>query len=85
MESSEFLQKFKEKEKYRGCFIVVVQGSFGNKAGNYMELVEVLVKSCGEMGYRMSLKVHFRDIHLNNFKENMGAYSVDKDIISTKI
>ncbi|XP_063865374.1 KRAB-A domain-containing protein 2-like [Scylla paramamosain] len=45
MECSELLQKLTEKEKkaWEG-FIAVVHGFLGNKADNYMELVEALVK-----------------------------------------
>lgn len=79
MEYSEFLQKLTEKEKKAWeCVIAVVQGFLGNnKADNYMELVEALVKNYGEMGCRMSLKVHILDAHLDN-KENMGAYSEEQ-------
>ena len=30
------------------------------------------------MGWRMSLKVHILDSHLDKFKENVGAYSEDQ-------
>ena len=37
-------------------------------------MVDKLVKTYGEMGCRMSLKVHILDAHLDEFKENMVAY-----------
>lgn len=62
-----------------GVFIALVQCSLGNsKAGNYMEFVEDLVKGFGELGYRMFLKVHILYANLDNFKENMGAYSEEQ-------
>ena len=42
---------------------------------NYAELVANLVNSYGNMGCRMSMKVHMLDAHLDEFKENLGAYS----------
>ena len=43
-----------------------------------MELVAKLVKSYSKMGCRMSLKVHMLDAHLDEFKENIGAYSEEQ-------
>ena len=42
---------------------------------NYADLVANLVKSYGDMGCRMLLKVHMLDAHLNELKKNLGAYS----------
>ena len=42
---------------------------------NYVNLVTKLVKIYGEMGCRMSLKAHILDVHLDEFKENIRAYS----------
>ena len=41
---------------------------------NYADLVANLVRSYGDMGCRMSMKVHMLDAHLNEFKKNLGAY-----------
>ncbi|KAA0185759.1 hypothetical protein HAZT_HAZT010330 [Hyalella azteca] len=75
MECSEFAKTLTEKEKKAWkSFVAVVQGFLGNsKADNYAELVETMVNSYGQMGCRISLKVHILDAHLDNFKENMGA------------
>lgn len=56
-----------------GCFIAV-------KADDCMEQVEALVKNCGEMGCRVSLKVHpyILDAHLDNFKGIMREYSEEQ-------
>ncbi len=62
-------------EKAWECFIVVVQSFLANiKADNYKELVEASVKSYGDMGCR----IYILDAHLDNFKENIGAYSKEQ-------
>ena len=43
-----------------------------------MELVAKLLKTYSEMGCRMSFKVHMLDAHLDEFKEDMGAYSEEQ-------
>ena len=78
---SEFPKKLARKEtKAWESFIVVVQGFFGNnKADNYVELVETLVKSYGQMGCKMNIKdMDLLDAHLDNFKENIEAHSDEK-------
>ena len=77
MECMEFPKKLTRKEKASwNSFFAVVKGFQGNnKARSYVELVETLVKNYGKVGCRMSLKVHILDAHLDNFNENMGAYS----------
>ena len=64
-----------EKEAWKS-FAAVVNGFLGNHMDdNYADLVANLVKSYGDMGCRMSMKVHMLDAHLNEFKKNLGAYS----------
>ena len=77
LKSDEFLETLSSVEKdARICFAAVVQGFLGNnKEDNYAELVANLVNSYGNMGCRMSMKVHMLDAHLDEFKENLGAYS----------
>ena len=56
-------------------FAAVVHGFLGkNKEDNYAELVTNLVNSYGYKGCRMSIKVHLLNAHLDEFKENLGAY-----------
>ena len=58
------------------CFAAVVQGFLeNNKEDNYAELVANLVNSYSKMGCKMSMKVHMLDVDLDEFKENLGAYS----------
>lgn len=52
--------------------------SGNNKSGSYMELIEALVKSFGEMGYRMSMKIHTLDAYPDSFKENRRGYSEEQ-------
>jgi hypothetical protein len=46
-----------------------------NRADDFKNLVESLVKHYQELGCRMSLKLHFLDSHLDFFPENLGAVS----------
>ena len=77
LKSDEFLETLSAVEKDAWiCFATVVQGFLEkNKEDNYAELVAKLVNSYGNMGCRMSMKVHRLDAHLDEFKENLGAYS----------
>ncbi len=50
-----------------------------------MELIEALAKIYDEMGWKIFLKVHVLNAHLDNFKENMGAYLEEKESTSIKI
>ena len=77
LKSDEFLETLSAVEKDAWiCFAAVVQGFLGNnKEDNYAELVANLVNSYGNMGCRMSMKVHMLNAHLDDFKENLGAYS----------
>ena len=74
--SDEFLETLSAVEKDAWtCFAAVVQGFLGNnKEDNYAEFVANLVNSYGNMGCRMSMKVHMLDAHLDEFIENLGAY-----------
>ena len=57
-------------------FAPVVRGFLGNyKAENYVELVAKLVKTCSKRDCKMFFKVHMLDANLDQFMENMGAYS----------
>ena len=77
LKSDEFLETLSAVEKDAWiCFAAVVYGFFGNNLeDNYAELVANLVKSYGNMRCRMSMKIHMLDAHLDEFKENLGAYS----------
>lgn len=57
----------------------VVDGFLGNnRADNYEELIETMLVSFKSMGCRMSLKLHMLHSHLDQFKDNMGAYSEEQ-------
>lgn len=65
------MYRFKKGKALWNSFVAVARGYLGHeKAENYAELVETLVKNCGTMDCRMSLNVHVLDAHL----DNMGAY-----------
>ena len=77
LKSDEFLKTISavEKDAWK-CFAAVVQGFFGNnKEDNYAKLVANLVNSYSNMGCRMSMKIQMLHAHLDEFKENLGAYS----------
>ena len=77
LNSDEFLETLSAVEKDAWiCFAAVVRGFLGNnKENNYAELVANLVNLYGNMECRMSMKVHMLNTHLDEFKENLGAYS----------
>lgn len=54
----------------------VVEQFLGNvKAPNYVDLVKTFLNKFEAIGALMSLKMHFLKNHLNEFEENLGAYS----------
>jgi hypothetical protein len=46
-----------------------------NKAGNYQEIVEILLQSYEAIGCNMSLKIRFLHSHLDFFPQNLGTVS----------
>lgn len=68
-----------QEEKAWDSFKAVVRGFLGNnRAENYVELINDMILNFQNIGCRMSLKVHMLHAHLNNFKDNMGAYSEEQ-------
>ena len=56
------------------------RGFLGNhKTENYVELVANIVKTCSKRDCRVFFKVHMLDVNLDQFMENMGAYSEELD------
>lgn len=54
----------------------LVDNFLGNhKAPNYVELVQDFLRKFEKIEANMSLKMHFLKNHLNEFVENLGAYS----------
>ena len=63
-------------EKRTWCsFVDVVKNLGNNRAVNYKELIEKMLKCYYEMGANMSIKVHFLDSHLDKFPDNYGDFS----------
>lgn len=80
-ESKGFPKKLtRTKEAVWNSFDPVVRDFLGNqKAEDYVELVETLVKNYGKMGCCcVFLDVHILEAHLSKTKENMGAYSEEQ-------
>ena len=65
-----------EQEAENGLeqFRCVVHSFLGNqKAENYVQLFQALIKNYAKMGCRISLEVQILDTHLEKFKKNMTA------------
>lgn len=73
----EFLSLLHGKEKAAWTAFVSVTSNFlgNNKAPNYKEVVEKLLKTYRNLGCNMSLKIHFLHSHLDFFPQNCGAVS----------
>ena len=56
-------------------FVAVVQNFPGNKAENYSELVNRMLLVFRDLGCNMSIKLHFLNSHLDQFPDNLGAWS----------
>ena len=66
------LKELRAKEAFKS----VCSGFLGNtRVPDYQACIEKLLKSCEDMGCRMSLKIHFFNSHLNFFLPNLGAVS----------
>jgi hypothetical protein len=46
-----------------------------HKAANYQDVVQDLLTSYKAMGCNMSLKIHFLELHMDFFPENLGEVS----------
>ena len=67
------------------AFKSVCSGFLGNtRVPDYQACIEKLLKSYDDMGYRMSLKIHFLHSHLNFSPPNLGAVSDEHEEIFTK-
>ena len=87
LKSDEFLETLSAVEKDAWiCFPAVVQGFLeNNKEDNYAELVANLVKSYGNMGCRMSMKIHILDAHLDEFKKKKTWVHILKNMVNNFI
>ena len=64
----------------------MVHGFLGNhKAENYVKLVANIAKTFSKKDCRVSFKVHMLDSNLDQFMENMGAYSEKLANVSIRI
>ncbi|KAL0818421.1 hypothetical protein ABMA28_008887 [Loxostege sticticalis] len=80
MASEEFPELLNTHEKQAWLSLkAVIHGFLGNKKDtNYKELVSNMLDNFKVMGCRMSLKVHMLHAHLDQFKNNLGAYSEEQ-------
>ena len=71
----EELLKLKELRAWE-AFKSVCRGFLGNtRVPDYQACIEKLLKSYEDMGYRMSLKIHFLHFHLNFYPPTLRAVS----------
>lgn len=77
MLDKDFPDKLNEVEKRAWLsFISLCENFLGNnRNANYIEVVNEFLKAYGEMGCRMSIKIHFLHSHLDFFPENLGQFS----------
>ena len=76
LDCNEFLEKLTTERAAWNSFAPVDRGFLDNhKAENYVELVAKVVKTCSKRDCRMSFKIYMLDANLDQFMENMGAYS----------
>ena len=60
-------------------FVDEVKNFGNNRAENYKELVEKLLKSLLDIGANISIKVHFLRNHLNKFSNKYGGVSDEQE------
>ena len=73
----EFVNKMSDKERAAWLsFVAVTQNFLGNKkADNYHVLVIRMLLAYCDLGYKMSIKLHFLHSHLDEFPSNPKAVS----------
>ena len=75
MHDQAFVQAMNDKEKAAWLsFVDVMKNFLGNKkAGNHEDLVGNMLSAFHDLGYKMSIKVHFLFSHLNKFPDNLAV------------
>ena len=64
-----------ESEAWK-AFVLVVKNFLGNKkTSNYEELINNMIYAFKNLGYNMSIKMHYLFSHIDRFPENLGAMS----------
>ena len=76
-EDKQFDEDLNEAERNAWLsFKRICKDLLGNhKAANYQDVVQDLLTSYKAMGCNMSLKIHFLELHLKFFPENLGEIS----------
>ena len=77
MIAEDFVGKLNQVEKSAWLsFISLCKNFLGNKRrSNYVEVANEILEAHGEMGYNMSIKIHFLHSHLELFPENLSQLS----------
>ena len=84
MQDKQFDEDLNETERNAWLLLTRICKDFlGNhKATNYQDVVQDLLTSYKAMGRNMSLKIHFLELHLDFFLENLGEVSDEQDIMT---
>ena len=77
MKDRDFINSINRVEKAAWLsFVSIVNNFLGNeKADDYREIVQNLIKNFQRLGCNMSVKLHYLDSHLDKFPENLGDVS----------
>lgn len=77
MNDENFRDKLNQVERRAWeSFISLCENFLGNKrSADYVDVVKEFLNSYGEMGCRMSIKIHFLHSHLSFFPDNLGKLS----------
>lgn len=80
LKDDDFEKKMTSKEKVAWQSFREVTKKFlgNNKDPDYVNIVTKMVRSFGELGCLMNLKLHFLHSHLDFFPENLGAFSEEQ-------
>ncbi|GBM64901.1 hypothetical protein AVEN_30286-1 [Araneus ventricosus] len=77
-ENFETKMETNERKVWESLNLVITIFLVNKKDPNYKSIVEEMVKNFKILGSKMSLKVHFLDLHLGYFPQNLGAVSEEQ-------
>ncbi|GFS84833.1 uncharacterized protein TNCV_2957201 [Trichonephila clavipes] len=67
------------ESKAWNSFVLVMSNFLGKKRfDDHVELVESMLSNLKELGYNMSIKIHFLHSHLDRFPQNLSDFSEEQ-------
>ena len=79
MNSHNYLLNSTNEKQAWNCLKEIINDFLGNnRADNYQELIETMLEIFKIMGCRKSHKLHMLHALLDQFKDNLGAYSEEQ-------